>query len=230
MTFVPIFEDDDIIVCHKPIGIASQNEKSMEKDMTSVLKTHLYENGIKNPYIAVVHRLDKPVEGLLVYAKNPKTANALSNEISKKGFEKNYLAIVIGKPLDKKATLKDYLVREKRTNFSKVCPKEIPDSKLSVLSYELLASSFINETQVSLLKISLETGRHHQIRVQLSNDSLPLLGDHKYNPTSLLNNTHSLALCSYELSFTHPGTKKRMAFKTIPSNNAFDIFKDIITP
>lgn len=218
-----LFEDKDIIVCHKPVGIASQNDRSFNPDMTSLLKNHLAKsiskssaNGIKKePYVGVIHRLDKPVEGVLVYGKNPKAAAFLSRQVSEKNGTKNlmvkkYIAKVYGLlPIDENNEthlLEHYLFQDKKSNKSKVVTKEHAGCKLARLSYRCKEHLDINEQTASIVDITLQTGRHHQIRVQFSQLGYPIVGDRKYGKKD--DSGKGLELCAYSLSFVHPNGKK----------------------
>lgn len=220
-----IFEDEHIIVCYKPSGIPTQTNKLSEQDMVSVLKNYLYENQTekKEPYVAVIHRLDQPVEGLLVFAKTPFATKELNQGLQKTEFGKYYIAVLCGIPKEQKATLEDYLVKDGRTNTSRVCNAKEKDAKKAVLSYEVLAIGKEvcqdNGQDISLVKVKLDTGRHHQIRVQMANMGCPIWGDTKYNTTPLLDKQfRQIALCAYRLEFIHPKTKKLMEFEIKPKS------------
>lgn len=201
-----LYEDDVIIVCEKPPGVATQTKRIGEKDMESMLRTYRTQKG-EQPYIGVVHRLDQPVKGVMVFAKTKEAAADLSRQVAAKLADKFYYAMVAGVPEQKEGTLEDYLLRDGKTNTSKVVPKETTDAKRAELSYEILKT----DGKRSILRIKLETGRHHQIRVQLSNAGWPLVGDRKYNGTA--RREEELALCSYKIGFAHPGTHRRMEFE-----------------
>lgn len=215
-----LYEDSHIIVCHKPHGIATQNQKIGQADMVSLLKNHLAKTqNIKGePYLAVIHRLDQPVSGILVFAKTPFAAKELNRQLTAQGFGKHYRALVDGIPMPKNATLENYLVKDKRTNLSRVCTKDTPDAKLARLSYETVPAGagiykdMITEGQTEL-DILLDTGRHHQIRVQLSHMGCPIIGDTKYNTKQTPEKKwQKICLCAYRLEFIHPKTKKKMIF------------------
>lgn len=219
-----LFEDDAVIVCRKPSGIAVQTASLSAGDMVSILKNHIARQAAKNgmpltsePYLAVIHRLDQPVEGLLVFAKNKKAAASLSAQLQKYHFGKYYKALAEGNGafLQEGRTLCDHLVKDARTNLSRVCTPDTPGAKEAVLTCRLLAKKEENDSCLSLLEIHLKTGRHHQIRVQLSHAGLPILGDRKYNPDG--RPYKSLALCACRLSFRHPETGKQMDFEIEPS-------------
>ena len=215
-----LFEDKEILVCHKPAGIAVQNARLGAADMESSLKNYLaLKNPGKMPYLAVIHRLDQPVEGVLVFAKTSGAAGNLSKQIMAGGAGKYYLAVTEGKPEKSEGTLTDYLKKNGRANISQTVPANTPGAKKAILYYKVLDQKEINGKIRTLLKIKLETGRHHQIRVQLSHAGMPLLGDRKYNPSG--ERGVSLGLCSCGLEFKHPKTGKQMKFETEPQGSAF---------
>ena len=187
------------------------------QDMVSLLKNYL-----KGGYVAVIHRLDQPVEGVLVFAKTPFAAKELSKGLQGAGFGKYYKAVLWGIPSHKSATLEDYLVKDGRTNTSRVCEPSEKDAKKAVLSYEVIATGKDNGKDISLVKVKLDTGRHHQIRVQMANMGCPIWGDTKYgvqDGTKKSNGAwQKIALCAYRLEFTHPKTKKQMTFEIEPEN------------
>ncbi len=215
-----IFEDKYIIVAEKPPKVPSQSDKTGDLDMVSKLKEHLKENypAARAPYIGIVHRLDRPVGGLMVFAKT-KEANAwLSEEIRTKRLKKEYHAIVCGKPEKNNTELRDYLLRNGRVNMSKVVTEGTKMAKEAILKYENLDSVDDEEYgTLSLVKIELETGRHHQIRVQFSNAGIPLWGDNKYNKAFVKTKKWTqIALWATSISFIHPKDKKVHRFETKP--------------
>lgn len=204
-----IYEDDTILVCIKPEGVATQTKKIGQPDMESLLKNYRAGKG-EEPYIGVVHRLDQPVRGIMVFAKTKEAAASLSRQFATRKADKYYYAVTDGIPNPPKGTLEDFLLRDGRTNTSSVVSKSTPNAKKAVLSYQVLKENGTN----AWLKIHLETGRHHQIRVQMANAGWPLCGDRKYNFRENLKQQHtSLALCSYKLTMKHPVTKKNMEFE-----------------
>lgn len=220
-----LHEDDHIIVCYKPAGIPTQTSKLGEQDMVSLLKNYLYKNQAmkKEPYIAVVHRLDQPVEGILVFAKTPFAAKELNKGLQGAGFGKHYKAVLWGAPKDTSATLEDYLVKDGRTNTSRASDKNEKDAKKAVLSYEVLKTGKDGEKDISLVKVQLDTGRHHQIRVQMANMGCPIWGDAKYNTETVQDRRfRQIALCAYKLEFIHPKAKKKMEFEIEPKGEGFD--------
>lgn len=215
-----LHEDEHIIVCYKPAGIPTQTKKLGEQDMVSLLRNYL-----KGGYVAVIHRLDQPVEGLLVFAKTPFAAKELNKGLQGSGFGKHYKAVLWGIPEQKKAVLEDYLVKDGRTNTSRVCDSSEKDAKKAVLSYEVIATKKDDGKDISLVKVKLDTGRHHQIRVQMSNTGCPIWGDAKYNTVTVQDRRfRHIALCAYRLEFIHPKTKKQMEFEIEPKGEGFSHF------
>lgn len=214
-----IYEDNYVIICHKRAGISVETAKIGELDMVSQLRNYKNETS-KDSYIGVIHRLDQPVEGLLVFAKTPKVAAALSKQISQNEMKKNYLAILCGIPKVEEEIRTDYLLKNGKTNTSTVVKKNTPQAKKSELKYKILKT----KDNTSLAEIELYTGRHHQIRVQMANAKLPLWGDVKYNKEFLNQRGVKLALCAYKLIFSHPMTKEKMIFQIEPYNEEFKGF------
>lgn len=217
-----LYEDVHIIVCVKPAGMASQAERSSAMDLVSWLKNYIggqkrAVGGQKN-YIGVVHRLDKPVGGVMVYAKTPKAASELSRQFSAHDTEKTYLAVLTGRLPETSGVLENRLERDGRTNTSSVVDT---GGKQARLEYRVLAE----RDGRSLVEVRLYTGRHHQIRVQMAHAGAGIYGDMKYNreatekwnreretPTG----SKGLGLFSCGLIFSHPATGKRMKFKVLP--------------
>ena len=216
-----LYEDKDILVCHKPAGVAVQSARFGMADMESSFKNHLaLKTPGKMPYLGIIHRLDQPVSGILVFAKTPAAAKELNRQLTTSGFGKHYYALVAGTPEPTSADLENFLVKDARTNTSRICQKGTADAKLAKLHYDLVDTTFFADiasaipVATSQLKIKLDTGRHHQIRVQLSGMGCPIIGDTKYNPDTpkLTARRTPLCLCAYQLEFSHPVTKKAMTF------------------
>ena len=211
-----LFEDNHLLVVVKPQGIAVQkNEADSTDDLQSILKDYLKKKYDKpgNVFLGIVHRLDQPVGGVMVFAKTSKAASRLSDQIRQNIWKKCYLAVVDGIPKQKSGILEDYLVKNEATNEVFVSKKENPKAKFARLFYETLES----KNGKSLLKITLETGRAHQIRVQLSSRGLPIVNDHKYNKNSKVGS--NIALWAYSLEIEHPVTKEKLVFsKEMPEN------------
>ena len=204
-----LYEDEEVIVCEKPAGVAAQTKRLGQADMESLLKNYRAGKG-EQPYIGVVHRLDQPVRGVMVFAKTKEAAADLSRQVQTKMADKFYYAVTDGVPEQKKGTLEDYLLRDGKTNTSKVVSKSTEGAKSARLDYEVTAQNKTN----AILRIRLDTGRHHQIRVQLANAGIPIVGDTKYNfKETMTRSGNGLLLCSYKIGFKHPKTHKKMEFE-----------------
>ena len=222
-----LYEDQEIIVVVKPAGVESQAAKKFAPDMLSEIKKHMVINKLctpgKEPYVAVIHRLDKPVSGVMVYAKTKKAAAALSEQVQNRKMDKFYEAVVCGKPVNNVDNFVDYLKKSVDGNYSQIVDKGENESKRAELSYELLKTVETENGELSHVRIHLLTGRHHQIRVQFSGHDLPLYGDGRYNPM-FVGKREPLALCAVSLAFDHPTTGNRMEFSMKPSGGAFRLF------
>lgn len=216
-----LYEDNHIIVVIKPYNIPSQSDKTNDIDMLSLVKEYIKEKYQKpgNVYVGLVHRLDRPVGGIMVFAKTSKAASRLSESIRNKSFSKTYLAVVNGKFEKQNGVLENYLWKDEALNMSKVVSKDKKGAKLARLTYEVLAE----KNDLSLVKINLETGRHHQIRVQFSNAGHSLYGDQKYGKDSM---GKQIALWAYRLEFKHPVKDEIMTFEALPEKN--DVFDELI--
>ena len=210
-----IYEDNHILVVEKPPNIPSQSDKTNDIDMLTICKKYIKEKYNKpgNVYLGLVHRLDRPVGGIMIFAKTSKAASRLSNQVREKIFKKKYLAVVDGKPENKTGILEDYLYKDERNNISKVVDKDKKNAKYAKLEYELIVYDEVKN--LSLLSINLYTGRHHQIRVQLSNFGHSIFGDQKYGTRG---KGKQIALWAYELEIEHPITKEKMTFKDLPQS------------
>ena len=208
-----IYEDNHIIVVEKMINVPSQADKTEDEDMLSLIKKYLKEKYNKpgNVYLGLVHRLDRPVGGVMVFAKTSKAASRLSEEVRNKTFKKEYLVLCNGKMEKEKDTLVDYLWKDEKNNRSYVVKKTKKNAKQAILDYEVL--KYDKKQNLSLLKINLHTGRHHQIRVQLSSRMHAIYGDSKYHGRGKGN---PICLWAYKLTIIHPITKKEMTFETLP--------------
>ena len=220
-----LYEDNHIIVVAKPPNTPSQGDKTEDIDMLTIIKDYIKEKYNKpgNVYLGLVHRLDRPVGGVMVFAKTSKAAARLSEQVREKVFKKEYLAIVDGKPEKLVGTLENYLLKNEKTNTSKVVAKETKNSKYAKLDYEVL--KYNEEINLSLLKILLHTGRHHQIRVQLANFGHSICGDQKYGTRG---RGKQISLWAYKLTIEHPITKEEMTFKGLPDGiGPWVMIKDI---
>lgn len=220
-----LYEDNHIIVVKKEPNIPSQADKTEDLDMLTIIKQYLKEKYDKpgNVYLGLVHRLDRPVGGVMVFAKTSKAASRLSNQVREKVFKKKYLAVVDGKFENKNGVLEDYLYKDEKNNMSKVVSKDKKNAKLAKLDYEVLAYNEVKN--LSLVKVNLHTGRHHQIRVQLANSGHSIFGDQKYGSRG---KGKQIALWAYELIIQHPVTKEELTFKCLPeSNGTWCIIRDV---
>lgn len=206
-----IFEDNQILVVVKPKNIPVQEDSSKDDDLLTKLKKYLVEKYNKqgNAYLGLVHRLDRPTGGVMVFAKTSKSANRLCEQIKTEDFQKTYFAVVSGTPRLKQATLVNYLKKDEKNNIVKVCTQLEEGAKQAILNYQVLETL----GDRSLVKINLQTGRSHQIRVQFANIGCPVINDQKYGSASQKGN---LALWAGVLSFIHPVTQQKLTFKVAP--------------
>ena len=208
-----LYEDNHIIVVEKMPNVPSQADKTGDEDMLTIIKSYLKEKYNKpgNVYLGLVHRLDRPVGGVMVFAKTSKAAARLSEEIRNKTFKKTYLAIVNGKMESESGEYVDYLWKDEKQNTSYVVKEGKKNSKLAKLNYEVIA--YNEKENVSLVKINLQTGRHHQIRVQFSSRMHALYGDSKYHGRGA---GSGICLWAYKIKFVHPVKKEEMEFEDFP--------------
>lgn len=206
-----LYEDGDVLVVYKAAGVAVQSARVMEVDVMSMLRNELVGRGVREPYLGLVHRLDQPVEGIFLVGRNKKAAAGLGEQIrGHMETEKWYQAVVVGKLSEKEGRMIDYLLRDGRTNTSKVVKEGTKGSKRCELEYRVEEET----DKRSLLRIRLLTGRHHQIRVQLAHAGVPIVGDRKYGTGK---ERGQLCLCASEIVFGHPGTGERMCFRVEPA-------------
>lgn len=213
-----IYEDNHLLVVEKPSNIPVQEDSSKDIDMLTILKEYRkeHENKPGEAYIGLVHRLDRPVSGIMVFAKTSKSASRLSDQIRVNSFHKTYLAVVSG-TLPPKGKFEDYLIKNEKENKSYVATKE--KGKYSCLEYQVLST----KDNLSLVEINLITGRSHQIRVQFSSRNHPLIGDSKYGHN---HNNIDIALFAKSITFNHPTTKEELTFTLdIPNKYPFNLFK-----
>ncbi len=219
-----IYEDEHVLVCHKPAGLATQSGRVGQPDVVSELKKYLNRPGgakreskAQPPYLGVVHRLDQPVEGLLVFAKTSKAAAHLTKQLAQGSLNKQYYAVVCGQPMKEAGELVDYLSKD--GNVARVVDGQTEGAKKAVLQYKVVEAPVAEK--VALLDVHIDTGRFHQIRVQMSHAGLPLLGDSKYGTQESMTLSRQLgirnvALCAYAVEFVHPVTGKRLDFNIQP--------------
>ncbi len=212
-----LYEDNHIIVVIKPYNILSQSDITNDIDMLTIIKKYIKEKYQKpgNVYLGLVHRLDRPTSGIMVFAKTSKAASRLSKQMQNNEFKKKYLAVLNGTLTKKEGTLENYLLKVE--NKSIVTDEK--HGKYASLDYKVLKE----KDNLSLVEVKLNTGRHHQIRVQFSNINHPLYGDQKYG----IENKKQLALFAYNLEFNHPTTKERLVFKYYPQDKIFKDFGEI---
>lgn len=219
-----LFEDNHIIVVSKPQGVASQPDETGDKDMLTQVKEYIKEKYNKpgEAFVGLVHRLDRPTGGAMVFAKTSKAASRLSQAMKDGEFDKTYLAVVCGKPRENKGKIVSYLKKDEKTNTAQIVPQTTTGAKRAELDYEVL--EYNNQTNHSLVKVKLYSGRGHQIRVQMKSIKCPVFGDQKYGgegmPKVMLN------LFAMELSFLHPVSKQKLVFRVYPpeTNSAWNEF------
>ncbi len=252
-TVTYLYEDEHILVCVKPAGMATESRARGnaigQADLVSTLRNHLVreqrKQGIRSnqpPYLALIHRLDQPVEGILVFGKNKEAAAHLSRQLQTHKIQKDYLAVTVaGDEVGKEHCLLDYLYHDKKTGEVNVVSRETPNAQKAELTYRVLANH--REDNRRLLRIHLITGRFHQIRVQLAHAGMPIVGDWRhgeqlemegqlekaYNVSTMQQedmpkSAAGIALCAFRLTFMHPITNRKMQYEIIPSHPAFASF------
>lgn len=213
MNLKVLYEDNHIIVVEKPVNIPSQGDKTGDEDMLTIIKQYIKEKYNKpgDVYLGLVHRLDRPTGGVMVFARTSKAASRLSEQVRDKKMHKKYLCIVDGKMENQTGSMRDFLLKKEKTNTSKVVKEGTKNAKEAILDYEVV--KYNEEINMSVVKVDLHTGRHHQIRVQFASRGHSLSGDQKYGTRG---RGKQLALWAYSLSFTHPVTKKELIFEDYP--------------
>ncbi len=251
-----LYEDSTVVVCRKMPGIPVYTPKFGQQDMVSLLRNYFANKGEGNTQVFVVHRLDQPVEGVMVFARNKQAAADLSRQSRERSMDKCYLAVVEGIFPEASGILEDYLLQDKTTNISAVVAQGTPGAKYAKLRYQVekvicqQGSDKLYETDSmagqadepvkegggtsaspgsggdrSLVRVWLQTGRHHQIRVQMAHAGHPLAGDRKYNPGSVQGFV-PVGLCAVQIAFAHPVTGKRMEFSAEPQGMLFQALKE----
>lgn len=226
-----LYEDNHIIVVEKPQNIPTQADSSGDLDMLTIVKNYIKEKYNKpgNVFVGLVHRLDRPTGGILVFAKTSKAAGRLCEQIKEKDCKKKYFAVTVNVPRFQEGKLENYLQKDEKNNVVSVVPQGNVGAKYALLSYKMLGSKATDKgSDIALIDIDLQTGRSHQIRVQFAHIKCPLLGDKKYGGDIAQN--HNLALWAYELSLIHPVTKQKMVFKSMPpiKNSPWKFFESEI--
>lgn len=223
-----IYEDAHVLVYKKSPGLATQTAKIGQADVVSDLKNYL-----KTPYIGVVHRLDQPVEGLLVFGKTKSATANLTKQLSGRSFDKQYYAVVCGQQLSNNGELVDYLTKDSITKKAIVVALDETgkrEGKKAILQYKKL-ESITTPQPLTLMDIHIETGRFHQIRAQMANAGMPLLGDNKYGDAESVAMSSELgvrnvALCAYKIGFNHPSNGTYLEYTIQPEGKAFSLFSD----
>lgn len=210
-----LYEDNHVIVVVKPFNILSQSDITGDSDMLTLVKQYIKEKYQKpgNVYLGLIHRLDRPTKGIMVFARTSKAASRLSEQMRKHEIQKKYVALIHGILPESTGTFEDYI--EKREDKSVITDDK--HGKFASLSYQVLKEN--KSKQISLVDISLKTGRHHQIRLQFASRGYPLCGDQKYGKQDKV----QLCLIAYSLSFYHPVTKEKLEF-----NIPYDEFKEVV--
>jgi len=209
-----LYEDNHLLVVKKPQNVPVQGDSSKDEDMLTMVKAYLVEKYNKpgEAYVGLVHRLDRPTGGVMVFAKTSKCASRLSKQIREKSFTKEYLAVVENTPREKNEILVNFLKKDERNNKVAIVPSLETGAKRAEMSYKILETY---NKKISLVEAVLVTGRSHQIRAQMSNIGCPVVGDLKYNAKNLVSKPN-LALWAYHLEFEHPVTHSTMKFFALP--------------
>lgn len=207
-----LYEDNHIIVVMKPQNIACCPDESGDDNLFDVIKRYIKDSKKKegNVYLGLVHRLDRPTGGVMVYAKTTKAASRLSERMKDGGFEKKYYAVLSGIPVKRKATVENYLRKNTVNNMVYICTESEEGAKLASLEYEIVDE----RGELALADIKLHTGRTHQIRVQMAGLNAPVFGDMRYGGAKAQKG--KLALWAYSLTFSHPTLNERMKFEIEP--------------
>lgn len=211
-----LYEDNQIIVVVKPHNIPSQKDESEDEDMLSLVKEYVKEKYNKpgEAFIGLVHRLDRPTGGIMVFARNSKSASRLSDQIKNNTMKKTYYCVCKGVLKEKEGSLTNYLKKDTKENIVKIVPLGEDGAKKAELRYKVLQT----EGDENLCMVNLITGRSHQIRVQFAGINCPIIGDKKYGK-NLKGTTQNLALWAGRLEFEHPTTKQKMIFVVPPDEN-----------
>ena len=239
-----IYEDKHLLVCYKPAGFATQTAQIGQMDMVSELRNFLASKKqeemsanrrgrMQTPYLGVIHRLDQPVEGLLLFAKTKETAAALTRQLGTGILNKQYYAVTYGELYANEDKLEDYLLTDKKKGISTIVEGEsiTKDAKKAVLHFRVMESvktpGVVPGGELHLIHIHIETGRLHQIRVQMAHAGMPLLGDRKYGEGKPADYSQNVALCAYQIEFPHPVTGKYLSFRIKPEGKAFTLFPEL---
>ena len=214
-----IYEDNHVLVVVKPFNVPSQEDATKDPDMLTLLKEYLRDTYHKpgNVFLGLVHRLDRPTGGVMVFAKTSKAAERLSESIVEGDFEKKYFAVLADTPKDMRGRLENYLLKDEVKNVVSVVPMGVKGAKQAVLAYTILEKK---DSRICLAEVRLYTGRSHQIRVQTAHIGCPIVGDVKYAGKKYVK-ASNLALWSTEIRFTHPTKKEIMVFRAFPEDTVY---------
>lgn len=222
-----IYEDNHILVVVKPQNVPVMADKSKDKDLLTMCKDYIKESGNKpgNAFVGLVHRLDRPTGGTMVFAKTSKAASRLCEAMREGEFEKKYFAVLLGMPREKQGRLIHYLLKDEKANCVQIVPMSTEGAKKAVLEYRVLGEW----GNTSLVQINLLTGRAHQVRVQMNSLGTPVFGDVRYGKNDMPKG-YNLALWAGELKFYHPVTKEKMVFRCYPpiDTNPWVVFAPLI--
>lgn len=222
-----IYQDNHLFIVEKQPNQLVQGDATSDKDLLTEGKEFIkvQDNKPGNVFLGLVHRLDRPVGGAIVFAKTSKAASRLSDQLRRRTITRKYLAITDGRVASDSGKLVDYLYKDRDKNQSYVVDSSHRDAKKAILTYQVLAK----ENGLSLVEVELETGRPHQIRVQLANAGIPIVGDQKYHPNPVVG--QQIALWAYGLGLHHPTLKEKMAFKSLPdvADYPWNAFSDVLT-
>lgn len=226
-----LYEDEYILACVKPCGVPSQADRSNDEDMVTGIKHYLYDkapsDAFEEPYVAAIHRLDRPVGGVMLFAKTPGAAAKLSDAQQDGRITKYYQAVITGELPDMDGEMVDYLVRDAKTNTTKIAKKGDKGAKRAELTYEVLDIFDTDTGVLSYVLIALVTGRHHQIRAQFASRGCGIWGDTKYNPlfAKTKRRYRQIGLYASRMELTHPITGEKLVIKSEPRGEAFDVIE-----
>ena len=215
-----LFEDEYILAAEKPQGMPSQADKTGDPDLLSELERYT------DKPLGLLHRLDRPVGGVILFAKDKKAEAILAKDLQENKLNKRYLTVLCGKLPADEGTLEDFLLKNARTNLSEVVSKDRKGAKKAILHYKKIAEKETDIGILTLTEIKLETGRHHQIRVQTSHAGVPIWGDKKYHKNFPKRGKTDIALWSYRLEGIHPKTKEPFIFTVMPEKQPFTFFAE----